>query len=81
MCDWNFIGATIIWHEPTPQVAMPSNFSYRAGNAAVSALLCLEAAGRFGKQQLPNTDIPVVRPFGILFRRSGSIVQTPAADL
>ena len=44
-------------------------------------MLCLEAAGRFGKQQRPNTYIPVVRPFGILFRRSGPIVQTLAADL
>ena len=60
---------------------MPSNFSYRAGIAAAAALLCLEAAGRFGKQQRPNTYIPVVRPFGILFRRSGPIVQTLAADL
>ena len=41
----------------------------------------MEAAGEFRKQQCPNTYIPVVRPFGILFRRSGSIVQTLAADL
>ena len=37
--DWNFNCAAIIWHEPTPQVARPSNFSYRAGNAAAPALM------------------------------------------
>ena len=37
--DWNFNCAAIIWHEPTPQVARPNNFSYRAGNAAAPALM------------------------------------------
>ena len=37
--DWNFIDATIIWYEPTPQVARDSTFSYRAGIAAAAALM------------------------------------------